>query len=145
MRLSAWIKSLSMTHVSRALVRMTKFLMILNSPLSTHCIGWCSQGWRNGIETSEMNRMDMGHRLMRIIGQMRLILMDMGHRLMTYSTQLISKIISNMLVCGSPSMPKIYCSFIIAHEWIKLWNTINLNIHSQNLAQEVTRWSCSPT
>jgi hypothetical protein len=36
--------------------------------------------------------------IMRIIGQLRLILMDMGHRLMTYSTQLIPKMISNMLV-----------------------------------------------
>jgi hypothetical protein len=44
--------------------------------------------------------------IMRIIGQLRLILMDMGHRLMTYSTQLIPKIISNMLHCESPSMIK---------------------------------------
>jgi hypothetical protein len=42
--------------------------------------------------------------IMKIIGQLRLILMDMGHRLMTYSTQLIPKIISNMLHCESPSM-----------------------------------------
>jgi hypothetical protein len=35
--------------------------------------------------------------IMRIIGQLRLILMDMGHRLMTYSTQLILKMIYNML------------------------------------------------
>jgi hypothetical protein len=33
--------------------------------------------------------------IMRIIGQLRLILMDMGHRLMNYTTQLISKMISN--------------------------------------------------
>jgi hypothetical protein len=34
--------------------------------------------------------------IMRIIGQLRLILMDMGHRLMTYTTQLIPKIISRI-------------------------------------------------
>jgi hypothetical protein len=27
----------------------------LNSPLSTHCIWWCSHGWRSGIESSKMN------------------------------------------------------------------------------------------
>jgi hypothetical protein len=42
--------------------------------------------------------------IMRIIGQLRLILMDMGHRLMTYTTQLIPKMISNMFHCRSPSM-----------------------------------------
>jgi hypothetical protein len=42
--------------------------------------------------------------IMRIIGQLRLILMDMGHRLMTYTAQLIPKIISNILHCGSPYM-----------------------------------------
>jgi hypothetical protein len=35
--------------------------------------------------------------IMRIIGQLRLILMDMGHRLMTYTMQLIPKMISNDL------------------------------------------------
>ena len=44
--------------------------------------------------------------IMRIIGQLWLILMDMGHRLMTYTMQLISKMISNMLHCRSPSMLK---------------------------------------
>jgi hypothetical protein len=44
--------------------------------------------------------------IMRISVQLRLILMDMGHRLMTYSMQLILKMISNMLHCGSPSMLK---------------------------------------
>ena len=42
--------------------------------------------------------------IMRIIGQLRLILMNMVHILMTYTTQLISKMISNMLHCGSPSI-----------------------------------------
>jgi hypothetical protein len=32
--------------------------------------------------------------------------MDMGHRLMTYTTQLIPKIISNILHCESPYMLK---------------------------------------
>ena len=44
--------------------------------------------------------------IMRIIGQLRLILMNMGHRLMTYTTQLIPKIISNILHCESPYMLK---------------------------------------
>jgi hypothetical protein len=34
--------------------------------------------------------------IMRIVGQLQLILMDMGHILMTYSTQLIPKNISKM-------------------------------------------------
>jgi hypothetical protein len=42
--------------------------------------------------------------IMRIIGQLRLILMDMGHILMTYTSQLILKMISNMFHCGSPFM-----------------------------------------
>jgi hypothetical protein len=50
--------------------------------------------------------------IMRIIGQLRLILMDMGHRLMTYTTQLIPKIISNMLHCGSPFMLKFVIVFL---------------------------------
>jgi hypothetical protein len=44
--------------------------------------------------------------IMRIIGQLRLILMNMGHRLITYTTQLIPKIISNILHCGSPYILK---------------------------------------
>jgi hypothetical protein len=35
--------------------------------------------------------------IMRIIGQLRLILMNMGHRLMTYTTQLIPTIISKVI------------------------------------------------
>jgi hypothetical protein len=44
--------------------------------------------------------------IMKIIRQLRLILMDMSHRLMTYTMQLIPKIISNILHCGSPYMLK---------------------------------------
>jgi hypothetical protein len=36
--------------------------------------------------------------IMRIFGQLRLILMDMGHRLMTYSMQVISKMIFDNLL-----------------------------------------------
>jgi hypothetical protein len=42
--------------------------------------------------------------IMRIIGQLRLILMNMGHRLMTYTTQLIPKIISNPLFSYIPCL-----------------------------------------
>jgi hypothetical protein len=49
--------------------------------------------------------------IMRIIGQLRLILMDMDHRLMTYTTQLIPKKISNILHCGSSSMLKYITTF----------------------------------
>jgi hypothetical protein len=38
--------------------------------------------------------------IMRIIGQLRLILMNMGHRLMTYTMQLIPKIISKKIIIG---------------------------------------------
>jgi hypothetical protein len=44
--------------------------------------------------------------IMRIIGQLRLILMYMGHILMTYTKHLILKMISNILHCVSPSMLK---------------------------------------
>ena len=42
--------------------------------------------------------------IMRIIGQLRLILMNMGHRLMTYTMQLIPKIISNPLFSYIPCL-----------------------------------------
>jgi hypothetical protein len=46
--------------------------------------------------------------IMRIIGQLRLILMDMGHRLMTYTTQLIPKIISNINYCLDDEIVSIF-------------------------------------
>jgi hypothetical protein len=57
---------------------------------------WASCEDPRGLFTSNFLFKSIGTiQIMRIIGQLRLILMNMGHRLMTYTTQLIPKIISN--------------------------------------------------